>query len=65
MTYEPEVADRIVTEMKDSKAISIHTNYLLWVIVGLGVTFAVVIVLLILDRRHYKIRKARKRRMRK
>ena len=48
--YEPEVVEVLQEEAKASAQISIHTDYLLWVIVGLAVTALFILVIIVLDR---------------
>ena len=40
--YEPET---VQAEEKNTAGISLHTNYLLWAVVGLGITAAFIVVL--------------------
>lgn len=46
-------------------AVSLHTNYLLWVFVGLGVTALVILVLFLIDRQTRKRPQKRRRRRKK
>ena len=48
--YEPEVAEGVQEEAKAASQPSLHTNYLLWVIVGLSVTAIFIMVLLVAER---------------
>ena len=57
VAYEPEVAEAMEEEAKASQELSLHTDYLLWVIVGLAVTILFIIVLILVDRRQRKRRK--------
>ena len=50
--YEPEVVKVMQEEAKAAGQISIHTDYLLWVIVGLSVTALFIVVIIVLDRIH-------------
>ena len=50
VVYEPEVAEVMQEEAKASKQISVHTDYFLWVVVGLSVTALFIVVLVITDR---------------
>lgn len=52
VAYEPEV----IEEEEAAVVLSLHTNYILWVIIGLGVTFIVIILLFIIERRRMKKR---------
>lgn len=49
--YEPEVVEESVP---DTVAPSLHTNYLLWVVIGLAVTGAFILLLYLLDRKRMK-----------
>lgn len=61
--YEPEV---LAVEEKEA-APSLHTNYLLWVLVGLGVTGGFILILVVREQRLKKrlIRQRRRKRKRK
>lgn len=50
ISYEPEVVEVMQEEAKASTQINIHTDYLLWVIVGLSVTALFIVVIIVLDR---------------
>lgn len=49
--YEEEVLEETITNIED---MSLHTNYLLWVIVGLGVTGVFIVILLISEKMRRK-----------
>ncbi|MDD3278190.1 MAG: class C sortase [Lachnospiraceae bacterium] len=55
--YEETVVDE---EQSPLGGVSLHTNYLLWVIVGLAVTAAFILLLFVLDRVHRKTAAAAK-----
>ena len=48
--YEPEVAEGVQEEAKAASQPSLHTNYLLWVIVGLSVTAIFIMALVVTER---------------
>lgn len=52
--YEPEVAAALEEEAKASDQLSVHTDYMLWVIAGLLATFVFVAIFVLLDRRRRK-----------
>ena len=54
----PYVSENVEKEAPLLGAVSLHTNYLLWVIIGLAFTGAVIIMLFVFDRR---LRKAAKK----
>lgn len=60
--YESEVVEVMQEEAKAATQISIHTDYLLWVIVGLSVTALFIVAIIVLDRiqRRRKIAKVLK-----
>lgn len=49
--YEEEVLEETITSIED---MSLHTNYLLWVVVGLSITALFILLLLLGDRRRRK-----------
>jgi sortase A len=49
--YEEEVLEETITNIED---MSLHTNYLLWVIIGLGVTGVFIVILLISEKMRRK-----------
>ena len=49
--YEEEVLEETITTFED---MSLHTNYLLWVAVGLGITGAFILLLLIGEKKRQK-----------
>lgn len=55
--YEPEVAEAVKKEASGAKK-SLHTNYLLWVIVGLAVTAVFIIIMAVITGRDIKEKKA-------
>ena len=53
VAYEPEV---IGEESQTPLAgVSLHTNYLLWVLVGLAVTAGFVVLLYVMDRKRHRV----------
>lgn len=59
----PYVEEVVLEEEKKSTEISVHTNYLLWVIVGLSITGVFILILFIWER--MRRRKARRRKARR
>ena len=60
VAYEEEVILKVQEEKKNTE-VSLHTNYLLWVLVGLSVTGVFILILMIRDRQLRKRMKNRRK----
>ena len=65
VAYEPEVEEVLVEEAKAAKQISVHTDYLLWVVVGMAVTAAFIFGFILLEKKVLQKKKVEENAFRK